>query len=74
MVPTDKEIHLVRQCLDLEENVPLMKITVPAGKSEWSYIAHAPKAKPYTPPGRATCGFVAYDLRRWRKVFIKDTW
>src|ERR1700722_12537750 len=65
MVPTDREICLVRQCLDLdpEENMPLVKITVPAGKSQWSYIAHAPKAEPYTPPGCATCRFVAYDLR-----------
>ena len=76
MVPTDREICLARQCLDLdpEENVPLVKITVPAGKSQQLYIARTPKAKPYTPPGRATRGFVAYDLRRLRKVFVKDTW
>jgi hypothetical protein len=75
MAPTYEEIHLARQCLDIEENVPLVKITVPAGKSEWSYIACAPKAEPYTPPGcvTRTRGFVAYDLRRRRKVFVKDT-
>jgi len=65
-VPAYEEICLARKSLDLVENVPLMKITVPAGKSEWSYIAHTPKAEPYTPPGRATCRFVAYDLWRQR--------
>ena len=73
-VPTDREIRLARKCLDLEDNVPLVKMTVPAEGSERSYVAAAPKAQPYTPPGRATRGFVAYDLRRRRKVFVKDTW
>jgi hypothetical protein len=54
--------------------VPLVKMTVPAEGSEWLYVAAAPKAQPYTPPGCATHGFVAYDVRRRRKVFIKDTW
>ena len=49
-------------------------MTVPAGDSECSYVAPTPKAQPYTPPGRATRGFVAYDLQRQRKVFVKDTW
>jgi len=73
-VPTYKEICLTRQCLDLKDNVTLVKMTVPTGDTECSYIAPTPKAQPYTPPGRATRGFVAYDLQRRRKVFVKDTW
>jgi len=72
-VPTD-EICLTRKCLNLKDDVTLVKMTVPANGSVRSYIAPAPKAQPYTPPGRATRGFVAYDLQRRRKVFVKDTW
>jgi hypothetical protein len=74
MVPTDEEISLTRKCLNLKDNVTLVKMTVPTNGSVRSYIAPAPKAQPYTPPGCATRGFVAYDLQRWRKVFVKDTW
>ncbi|KIM86109.1 hypothetical protein PILCRDRAFT_65496, partial [Piloderma croceum F 1598] len=38
------------------------------------YLTCAPIATPYTPPGHATHGFVAYDLERDMKVFVKDTW
>lgn len=58
----------------LGEDTLLAKMTVPISNSEWSYIIPVPKAQPYTPPGRATRGFVAWDLHRNRKVFIKDTW
>jgi Fungal protein kinase len=74
MVPTDEEIALARDCLDLDKKLRLVKMTVPAGDSEWSYVATTPIAQPYTPPGRATRGFVAYNLQRRRKVFVKDTW
>src|ERR1700736_6261107 len=49
-------------------------MTVPVFDSERSYMAHIPKAHPYTPPGRATRGFIAWDLHRNQKVFVKDTW
>ena len=74
MVLTDEEIALTRDCLDLDKKLHLMKMTVPAGDSEWSYVTTTPIAQPYTPPRHATCGFVAYDLQRQRKVFIKDMW
>ncbi|KAG6379807.1 hypothetical protein JVT61DRAFT_10352 [Boletus reticuloceps] len=34
----------------------------------------SPIALPYSPPGRSTCGFVAYVLARKKKVYLKDTW
>jgi hypothetical protein len=49
-------------------------MTVPVFDSEWLYIAPVLKAQPYTPPGRATRGFIAWDLHRNQKVFVKDTW
>ena len=51
-----------------------MKMTVHGPGPDREYIVPAPTAKPYTPPGRATRGFVGYDLQRHMKVFIKDIW
>jgi hypothetical protein len=31
-------------------------------------------SKDLHPPGRAMRGFVAYDIQRAKKVFLKDTW
>ena len=73
-VPTDCEKLLAGKCLGLTEDVPFVKMTVPAPNSNLEYIIPAPIAGPYTPPGRATCGFVGYDLQRHKSVFIKDTW
>ena len=52
---TDEEICLTRKCLDLKDNVTLVKMTVPAGDSKCLYVvAPALKAQPYTPPGHTT--------------------
>jgi hypothetical protein len=73
-VPTaDKELA-VRNCLQLDKDVMLMKIVVPSPTSKWQYVIHAPKGAPYTPPGCATCSFEAYNIERGRKVFVKDMW
>ena len=75
-VPTPDEIRLARECLRFGEHTRYVKMTVPALslKSVQSYIVAVPKAGPYTPPGRATRGFVAFDLQRGRQVYLKDTW
>ena len=51
-------------------------MTVPALslKSVQSYIVAVPKGGPYTPPGHATHGFVAFNLQRGRQVYLKDMW
>ena len=72
--PTAEEIQLVRKGMLLGEDTLLAKMTIPISNSERSYIIPVLKAEPYTPPGCATHGFVAWDLHRNRKVFIKDTW
>jgi hypothetical protein len=72
-VPTPCEVCLARACLGTEEQ-PYIKMTVPVLNSEESYIIAAPKAMPYTPPGCTMCGFVAFNIRRSRRVYLKDTW
>ena len=72
--PTVDEIRLARESLALGDDTLFVKMTVPVFNSERSYIAPVPRAQPYTPPGRATRGFIAWDLHRNQKVFVKDTW
>jgi hypothetical protein len=64
----------VRNCLQLDKDIIFVKIAVPSPTSKPQYVICAPKGEPYTPPGRATRGFEAYDIERGRKVFVKDTW
>ena len=73
-LPMALEISRARECLGLIESTLFVKMTVPGPGPDREYIVPAPTAKPYTPPGRATRGFVGYDLQRHMKVFIKDTW
>jgi hypothetical protein len=73
-VPSKREAKLARECLELKKDEALVKITVPGETGETHYVTRVPTAGPYTPPGRATRGFVAYDIGRKRKVFLKDTW
>ena len=68
------EISCARECLGLIEGTLFVKMTIPGPGPDQEYIVPAPTAKPYTPPGWATCGYVGYDLQRHIKVFIKDTW
>jgi hypothetical protein len=72
--PMAEEIQLVREGMLLGEDTLFKKMTVPVSNSNWLYIIPVLKAQPYTPPGRATRGSVAWDLHRNRKVFVKDTW
>ena len=68
------EISCARECLGLIESTLFVKMTISGPGPDREYIVPAPTAKPYTPPGQATHGFVGYDLQRHMKVFIKDTW
>jgi serine/threonine protein kinase len=73
-IPTIDEKHLARKCLEISDDWPLLKMTVPTPNSHREYVIRAPIANHYTPPGRATRGFVAYDIERRTKVYLKDTW
>jgi hypothetical protein len=75
MNPTLAEADSARQALSLNDTDPLVKLMVPdKNASPLYYIAARPHVTPYTPPGRATRGFPAYDVTRHMPVFMKDSW
>ena len=73
-LPTPVEAVEARQALGLGDDVPLVKLQVPGAHSPLYFITSAPRATPYTPPGRATRGSPAYDILHKTKVFLKDSW
>lgn len=75
LIPTSRELRPVRRALDLDSAVPLVKVSVPGPDNSllW-FIIPTPETTPYTPPGRATRGFKAYDINKQQVVFLKDTW
>jgi hypothetical protein len=73
-VPRADEALLASHVLGVKEGVRLVKMTVPGPSCQREYVIYSPTAQPYTPPGRATRGLIAYDLERDMEVFIKDTW
>jgi hypothetical protein len=61
--PTSSEALAARQCLGLDEKVPLVKLQIPdANGSPLYFITSAPRATPYTPLGCATRGGLAYNV------------
>jgi hypothetical protein len=62
--------------LDKSDNtVRLFKLKIPrAGSALSFFITQAPKAMAYTPPGRATRVFTAYDITEEKVVLLKDSW
>ena len=73
--PTTAEARVARKALNIEAHIPLLKLSVPGphGKTQY-YITAPPEPTLYTPPGRATRGFTAYDIQWQRLVFLKDSW
>jgi Fungal protein kinase len=72
--PTPEEAIAARQALGLAENVLLFKLEVPCNGAPNYFLTPSPQATFYTPPGRATRGFQAYDISWATPVFLKDTW
>lgn len=73
--PTPTEAVAARQALNIDDTDPLVKFSIPGiDNSLLYYVASAPRATLYTPPGRATRGFPAYDLLFCKPVFLKDSW
>ena len=73
--PTPDEAIAARQVLALDKKVSLVKVEIPDADGRPTYfITTLPRATPYTPPGRATRTFQAYDVLRRTKVFLKDSW
>jgi len=74
--PTPNQAHLARKDLKLGTEILLVKLSIPwdAGNKNCFFVVPAPSATLYTPPGRATHGFKAYDTRYQNVVFLKDSW
>jgi hypothetical protein len=74
-VPSRFEKRTARKALGLDAATPLVKLSVPGPDESLRYfVVPTPETTPYTPPGRATRGFGAYDISRSKVVFLKDTW
>lgn len=72
--PLPTEEVAARNALGLDPNTALVKLSIPDADGVRFFVTHAPIATLYTPPGRATRGFTAYDILRKTVVFLKDTW
>jgi len=74
-VPTRYEICAARKALGLDSTIPLVKLSVPGpDSSSLDFVVPTPETTLYTPPGRATRGFGAYNTSRNEVAFLKDTW
>jgi hypothetical protein len=73
--PTPGEALAARKALQLDKTVPLVKLLIPdADGGPRYFVTSTPEAPLYTPPGRATRGFKAYDTLLKTAVFLKDSW
>src|SRR6266436_8342280 len=71
--PSNMEKAMARQNLGYDKNVPLVKLSIPDLDGLHYFITSTPEATLYTPPGRATHGFKAYDILERTVVFVKDS-
>ena len=61
--------------MGLDSTIPLVKLSVPGpDSSSLDFVVPTPETTLYTPPGRATRGFGAYNTSRNEVAFLKDTW
>jgi hypothetical protein len=72
--PSPAEEGAAREALKLDRTIPLAKLSIPDAGGDRYFVTSAPEATLYTPPGRATRGFRAYDVLQRTVVFLKDSW
>lgn len=72
--PSLPEKAAAREALQLDKTVPLFRLSIPDADGFRFFITPAPETSLYTPPGRATRGFKAYDVLQQTVVFLKDSW
>ena len=74
--PTPEEKNVARRALVLGNDIPLVKLKIPStgGCAPRYFITTTPRAAIYSPPGRATRGFRAYDISQAAICFLKDSW
>jgi hypothetical protein len=74
-IPETEEQCEARNFLKWDDDIPLFKLSVPFAPGSLQYfIVCSPITTAYTPPGRATRGFEAYDQLRKTAVYLKDSW
>ncbi|KAM6490106.1 hypothetical protein JOM56_014425 [Amanita muscaria] len=75
-LPNRREWERAHAIEGLEEAKQLLVVTVPGadGQESQDYVVEAPMAKPYAPPGRCTRISIALDLKRSKRVLLKDSW
>jgi hypothetical protein len=72
--PSPEEARAARDALGLKNTIPLVKLSIPDADGVRYYVTPSPEPTLYTPPGRATRGFKAYDILGKTLVFLKDSW
>jgi len=73
--PTVLEATAAKQALELDSDANLFKLEIPGADHTSNYfITPAPTASLYTPPGRGTRVFPAYNVSDGKKVLLKDSW
>jgi hypothetical protein len=75
-LPTVLQARSAQNALQLDPSILLVKLSIQlgVGNAQHYFVAPAPSATLYTPPGRATCGFKAYDISHRNVIFLKDSW
>lgn len=73
-IPINEELIAARDALQSKQQDSLIKLSIPDATGDRYFIAPTPKVTLYTPPGRATRGFKAYDILEKKVVFLKDSW
>lgn len=58
----------------LDNTYPTYKLTVTSPKYSADLLIRRPFFQPFSACGRATRGYLAYDIARGQVVFLKDTW
>jgi len=73
--PTLAEETAARGVLNVDKDTKLFKLEIPRANRPSNYfITLGPTASLYTPPGRGTRVFHAYDIATGAKVLLKDSW
>jgi hypothetical protein len=80
--PKPKELRDATQCInefrdpgsDRGKAKKFLVVSVPSGEESNHFVIEAPFATISPPTGRATRPFIAYDIFRKKRVFLKDSW
>ena len=73
--PMPEEKLVATGTLKLDATIPLVKLSIPSTDGSLHYfVAPSPTTVPYTPLGRTTRGFQAYDVSQGVPVFLRDSW